>query len=113
MAFLYDQNSFALIAGISYGIMYFPIWGIISGWLSKVYSSTVTMQISSVCMITAGLGGASGNMMVGWVRESSGSLDIAYWVLTANAALLALLAAGAFFRRHTASPSSAIPKTQY
>ncbi|WP_271272589.1 MFS transporter [Aliamphritea hakodatensis] len=113
MAFLYDQSSFALIAGISYGIMYFPIWGIISGWLSKVYSSTVTMQISSVCMITAGLGGASGNMMVGWVRESSGSLDIAYWVLTANAVLLALLAAGAFFRRHTASLSPAVPTAQH
>ncbi len=107
MAFLFDQHSFALLAGISYGIMYFPIWGIVSGWLSKVYSSTVTMQISSVCMITAGLGGASGNLMVGWVRESTGALDIAYWVLTANAVVLALMATGAFIRRNNPVQSAA------
>lgn len=103
MTFLFDQKSYALIAGIGYGIMYFPIWGIVSGWLSKVYSSTVTMQISSVCMITAGLGGASGNLIVGWIRESTGTLDAAYWVLTANAIVLVCMALGAFLRRNSAA----------
>lgn len=99
-AFWVDPARFALLAGIGYGVMYFPIWGVISGWLSSSYSSTITMQISSVCMITAGLGGASGNLLVGWIGDVTGSLYLAYAMLMGNAVLLAVMATGAFLRRH-------------
>lgn len=104
LAFWSNPAGFALLAGVSYGVLYFPMWGIVSGWLSRVYSSTVTMQITSVCMVAAGIGGASGNFMVGWVRDYSGSLDGAYAVLMLNALLLALMALAAFVRRRGSQP---------
>jgi len=51
-------------------------------------------------MITAGLGGASGNLLVGWFGDATGHLDLAYAMLMGNAVLLAVMATGAFLRRH-------------
>ncbi len=73
-AFVYDPASFAVFAGFGYGLMYFPMWGIIAGWVNQHYSSTATMQINGIGMVTFGLGGALGNLMAGFIRDFSGSL---------------------------------------
>jgi len=71
--------------------MYFPVWGILAGWLRLRYSSTATMQISSICMVASGLGGALGNLLAGYIRDTTGSLELVYMVVTAAVLLLVIL----------------------
>ncbi|MBQ0757704.1 MAG: MFS transporter [Amphritea sp.] len=92
LAFVYDPASFAVFAGFGYGLMYFPMWGIIAGWVNQHYSSTATMQINGIGMVTFGLGGALGNLMAGFIRDFSGSLAGVYWIITIDALLLVVLA---------------------
>ena len=89
--FIYQPSRYALIAGFGYGLMYFPVWGILAGWIRQRFSSTATMQISSICMVTSGLGGALGNLLAGYIREVSGSLDLVYLAITMAVILLVLL----------------------
>jgi len=91
LVFVYDPSRFAFIAGIGYGLMYFPVWGILAGWLRQHYSSTATMQISSIGMVTSGLGGAFGNVLAGYIRNVTGSLTLVYIIVTASVLLLVLL----------------------
>ncbi|GGK70325.1 MFS transporter [Amphritea balenae] len=92
IAFVYDPVSFAVIAGCGYGLMYFPMWGIIAGWLNRHYSATATMQINSIGMVVFGLGGASGNLLAGWLQELNGSLTSIYMIIAVDALLLVLIA---------------------
>jgi len=91
-AFIYNPSRFALLAGCGYGLMYFPVWGVLAGWIRQSYSSTVTMQISSICMVGSGLGGALGNLLAGYLRDTSGSLDVVYQTLAAAALLMFVVA---------------------
>lgn len=92
LAFVYDPGKWALIAGFGYGLMYFPMWGIVAGWVNQHYSSTATMQISGICMVTFGLGGTLGNLLAGYIRETTGSLQSVFFVLTGASLLLVALA---------------------
>jgi predicted MFS family arabinose efflux permease len=92
LIFIYDPTRFAFIAGFGYGLMYFPVWGILAGWIRQRYSSTATMQISSICMVASGLGGALGNLLAGYIRDTTGSLEFVYMIVTAAVLLLVLLA---------------------
>ncbi|WP_255611761.1 MFS transporter [Marinobacterium arenosum] len=91
LAFTLDPARFALLAGFGYGLMYFPMWGIIAGWLKQQYSSTATMQISGIGMVTFGLGGTLGNVLAGIIHQSSGSLQQVFYILTGDALLLVVL----------------------
>ncbi|MDO6564144.1 MFS transporter [Amphritea sp. 1_MG-2023] len=93
LALIYDPASFAIFAGFGYGLMYFPMWGIIAGWVKQHYSSTATMQINGIGMVTFGLGGALGNLLAGFIRELTGSLEGVYWIIAADALLLLGVAA--------------------
>ena len=79
--FVVDPGRFALVAGVGYGMMYFPVWGILAGWVSRYFAPTATMQVSGFCMVTAGLGGACGNLVAGFISESTGSLAAVYQML--------------------------------
>jgi len=92
LIFIYDPMRFAFVAGFGYGLMYFPVWGVLAGWVRLHYSSTATMQISSICMVTSGLGGALGNILAGYIRDTTGSLVIVYMIVTASVLLLVILA---------------------
>lgn len=92
LAFVLDPGRFALVAGFGYGLMYFPMWGIVAGWVNQHYSSTATMQISGICMVTFGLGGTLGNLLAGQIHESTGSLHPMFLVLATAALLLVVLA---------------------
>ncbi|SEG75384.1 MFS transporter [Marinobacterium lutimaris] len=92
LAFAYSPARFAAVAGFCYGLMYFPMWGIVAGWVSRQYGSKATMQINGIGMVTFGLGGALGNLVAGFVRESSGSLSGVYALITGLAILLTLVA---------------------
>ncbi|WP_245957899.1 MFS transporter [Marinomonas piezotolerans] len=92
IAFMYDPARFVMVAGFGYGLMYFPIWGIIAGWVSKQYSSKATMQINGIGMVAFGTGGALGNLLAGALQGSTGSLTLTYGVIVAISIGLALLA---------------------
>jgi len=91
MAFIYDPTQFAVLAGFGYGLMYFPVWGILAGWIRQSFSSTATMQICSICMVTFGLGGALGNLLAGFIRDATGSLELLYMIVTLTVILMVLL----------------------
>lgn len=88
LAFAYNPANFALIASFGYGLMYFPMWGIVAGWVNRHYSSTATMQIGGFCMVTFGLGGTLGNLLTGLIRDSTGSLQGSYLMMAVVALLL-------------------------
>jgi predicted MFS family arabinose efflux permease len=50
------------------------------------------MQISGICMVTFGLGGTLGNLLAGYIRETTGSLQDVFFVLTGASLLLVALA---------------------
>ncbi|KGK00309.1 MFS transporter [Thalassotalea sp. ND16A] len=91
MAFVYDPSQFAALAGFGYGLMYFPVWGILAGWVRQSFSSTATMQISIICMVTSGLGGTVGNLLAGYIRDTTGSLELVYLIVTVTVSLMVLL----------------------
>ena len=91
IAFVYDPTQFAVLAGVGYGLMYFPVWGILAGWVRQSFSSTATMQICSICMVTFGLGGALGNLLAGFIRDATGSLALVYIIVTMAVLFMVLL----------------------
>jgi len=92
LAFIFDPLRFAPLAGVGYGLMYFPMWGIIAGWLSRNYSAVATMQINSIGMVVFGIGGAAGNLLAGWFQEYSGSLSGIYLIIAVDSLILLLIA---------------------
>ncbi|GGF83119.1 MFS transporter [Alteromonas lipolytica] len=92
IAFILAPAQFVLFAGFGYGLMYFPIWGVVAGWVSKAYGSKATMQINGIGMVTFGLGGASGNMLAGVLQQATGSLGDLYALIAFTSVLLTLLA---------------------
>jgi len=92
LAFVADPGNYALVAGFGYGLMYFPMWGIVAGWVNQHYSSTATMQISGICMVAFGLGGTLGNLLAGYIGDTTGSLRDVFLMLAAASLLLVALA---------------------
>ena len=92
LAFVYDPLRFAPLAGVGYGLMYFPMWGIIAGWLSRNYSAVATMQINSIGMVVFGVGGAAGNLLAGWLQGYTGSLSGIYLIIAIDSLILLLVA---------------------
>lgn len=101
VAFTYDPRRFVLVAGFGYGLMYFAIWGVISGWLNKQYSSKVTMQINGIGMVVFGSGGALGNLLAGAIQEVTGSLAMMYSLIALISVLLAVLAGYIYMSERT------------
>ncbi|SBS34307.1 Major Facilitator Superfamily protein [Marinomonas spartinae] len=92
VAFSFHPAKFVMLAGFGYGMMYFPIWGIVAGWVNKQYSSKATMQINGIGMVTFGLGGTLGNLLAGMIHEATGSLQNVYWLISALGIALFILA---------------------
>ncbi|MBV1788160.1 MFS transporter [Marinobacterium sp. D7] len=102
LAFAFNPAKMVLLASFGYGLMYFPMWGIVAGWVNQHYSATATMQISGICMVTFGLGGTLGNLLLGTIRDISGVLQPGFMLLAAVSLLLVGL--GLYIRRGTLGP---------
>ncbi|MCV6609504.1 MAG: MFS transporter, partial [Amphritea sp.] len=98
VGFAYDPGMFVFLAGFGYGMMYFPMWGVIAAWLGQYYSSTETMQINSIGMVTFGVGGALMNFVAGLIQEATGSLELLFVIIAADALILLLLALYIYIR---------------
>ncbi|MBM6551858.1 MFS transporter [Marinomonas ostreistagni] len=106
IAFTYDPARFVMLAGFGYGLMYFPIWGIVAGWVSKQYSSKATMQINGIGMVTFGMGGALGNLLAGVINDKTGTLLNVYWLIAAMGIVLFFIAAYVYLSgRKTTTPT--------
>jgi MFS family permease len=110
LAFMFDPARWALLAGFGYGLMYFSMWGVVAGWVSQQYGSTATMQISGVCMVTFGLGGALGNLLAGYLREATGSLAMVYGILTLTAVLLVVVGLYIIYSGRRQAVGSTVPQ---
>lgn len=91
VAFAWHPAQMVLLASFGYGMMYFPVWGVIAGWINQHFSAAATMQISGLCMVTFGLGGAFGNLLLGAIRDFSGLLQPGFMLLTLASLVLVLL----------------------
>lgn len=101
-----DPEHYALLTGIGYGLMYFPMWGVLAAWVSRSYNSTVTMQINGLCMVTFGLGGAIGNLIAGYIQETQGSLSLMFTLITASGVLLTLMCVAIMVTEPNPTPPS-------
>lgn len=90
-AFSYDPVEYALVAGAAYGLMYFPVWGIVSSWVAQRYSPVATMQLSGLGMVASALGGSTGNLAAGYIQNLTGSLSFLYLILALVAAVMVCL----------------------
>ncbi|MDI3325553.1 MFS transporter [Pontibacterium granulatum] len=87
-AFSYDPVEYALVVGAGYGLMYFPVWGIVSSWVAQRYSPIATMQLSGLGMVASALGGSAGNLAAGYIQNLTGSLSFLYLVLAVAGAAM-------------------------
>ena len=91
LAFIYDAALYAPLAGLGYGLMYFPMWGVIAGWVGQSFAATATMQINGICMVTFGVGGTLGNVLAGYIHQLTQSLELVYIIICMDAFLLVVL----------------------
>lgn len=91
-AFSYDPVEYALVAGAAYGLMYFPVWGIVSSWVAQRYSPVATMQLSGLGMVASALGGSTGNLAAGYIQNLTGSLSFLYLILALSAVVMVSVA---------------------
>lgn len=96
IAFVISPVEMVMFASIGYGMMYFPMWGVVAGWVSQTYSSKATMQISCIGMVTFGIGAALGNLILGVIRDVTGDLSQGFMLLAIVAAVL--FALGVYIR---------------
>ena len=94
LAFSFNPLQFAVIAGAGYGMIYFPVWGVVSSWLSQRYSPVATMQLSGVGMIASAIGGSLGNIIAGQILNQTGSLTLLYDFLALAGCITVVLAGG-------------------
>lgn len=100
MAFSYDPVEYALVAAAGYGLMYFPVWGIVSSWVAQRYSPIATMQLSGLGMVASALGGSSGNLAAGYIQNHTGSLSLLYLVLAFAGAVLVCVTGMMAWQQH-------------
>ena len=98
LAFIYDAALYAPLAGLGYGLMYFPMWGVIAGWVGQSFAATATMQINGICMVTFGVGGTLGNVLAGYIHQLTQSLELVYIIICMDAFLLVVL--GLYIKAH-------------
>jgi len=97
-AFSFAPLNYAFLAGTGYGLMYFPVWGVVSSWLSQRYSPIATMQLSGIGMVASALGGSLGNIMAGQILSQTGSLALVYNLLAIAAGILVLINSVIYWR---------------
>ena len=108
-AFSFDPLSYAFLAGAGYGLMYFPVWGVLSSWLSQRYSPIATMQLSGIGMVASAIGGSLGNVLAGQILNQTGSLALMYDLLAVAGVLLVLITAVIYWRGRSPSVVSVEP----
>jgi MFS family permease len=79
-----------LVAGVVFALAFYPIFGLIPAYVSKMASSAaLAVTIFGIANIMQGVGGMLGNYCAGVLASVSGSFVAVYAVIAAVAALLA------------------------
>ncbi|MDH0745424.1 MFS transporter [Pseudomonas sp. GD03842] len=81
-----------LVAGVLFAVAFYPIFGLIPAYVSKMASSAaLAVTLFGVANIMQGVGGMIGNFCGGWLASANGSFVGVYVAIGVVAVLLALL----------------------
>ncbi|WP_268800464.1 MFS transporter [Pseudomonas huanghezhanensis] len=81
-----------LAAGILFAIAFYPIFGLIPAYVSKMASSaSLAVTLFGIANIMQGVGGMLGNYCAGWLASASGTFVGVYCAIVAVAIVLGLL----------------------
>ncbi len=89
---IYPEGPWPLVAGILFAVAFYPIFGLIPAYVSKMASTAaLTVTIFGVANIMQGIGGMIGNFCAGLLASFEGSLVGVYMGIGLVAVLLAVL----------------------
>jgi predicted MFS family arabinose efflux permease len=78
------------IAGVTYGVMYFPFFGLIAGKFSRFFEPRIALHLVSLSLVAFSIFAAIGNWAGGHLYQQTGSLTLLYSAI-AGIALVTLL----------------------
>jgi len=79
------------LAGITYGVMYFPFWGLIVGKFSRFFEPRVSLHLVSLSLVSFSSFAAAGNWVGGYLYQLTGSLTVLYGMIVGVALVTLLL----------------------
>lgn len=76
-------SSFALVASIAYGILYFGLFGLLPAYLTVVVSDQAASRIFGQSNLFLGIGSVCGGILGGKIAHTFGSFE-PFWIITAG-----------------------------
>lgn len=83
-------SSFALVAGIAYGTLYFGLFGLLPAYLTVVISDQDASRIFGRSNLFLGIGSVFGGTLGGKIAHAFGSFE-PFWIITAGCVAVAFL----------------------
>jgi MFS family permease len=80
-----------MVAGVLFALAFYPIFGLIPAYVSKITVGETVTKIFSVANVTLGVGGIVGNYAAGLLKDSTGSFVPIYAAIALAAAILTAL----------------------
>jgi predicted MFS family arabinose efflux permease len=81
------------VAAVAFGIAFYAIFGLVPAYISHVFGQGSAALVFAFGNIALGLGGIVGNILGGWLKETSGSFEPIYLVMLGAAICSAVLSA--------------------
>lgn len=88
MIWLGHGSGAIMAGGALYGLSYYAIFGLVPAYISRTVSQGEATIVFSFANVMAGLGGAAGNLLGGWLVALSGHLSAIYMACCLGATLL-------------------------
>jgi len=78
MMYFHSNDAVLIGAGIAYGLAYYPIYGLIPAYITKIYSTERSVFVFGIANIFLGLGGTLGNFLGGAAKTELGTFEYNY-----------------------------------
>lgn len=69
------------VAGVLFALAFYPVFGLVPSYLARIVPLTRLTQAFGIANVLIGLGGISGNVLGGVLRDLSGSFALLYLVI--------------------------------
>lgn len=79
-----DSIFFIWVAAISFSFAFYPIFGLIPAYVSKIFGASKATLIFAIANVTLGIGGMVGNILGGYIKTYTGSFQIVYIFIVAS-----------------------------
>ena len=83
-------SGFALFVGITYGLLYFGLFGLLPAYLTVVISDQAASRIFGQSNLFLGIGSVFGGLLGGKIAHTYGSFE-PFWIITAGCVAVAFL----------------------